>query len=240
MEYNYTALVLRKKKIGETDRLYTLYTREAGKVQSIGRGIRKPQAKLAGHLETLNQSAIIVARRHGLGNIASAITEEYFLHIKKNVRLLQLALKSVAVFDCLVESGEKDEMLFEMLKEYLQTLNQVSLEEGDALARIVTQGFLFRILSHNGYHLEMNVCAVSGEELSLDEQYCFSPEAGGVVKHRYGSGLQRVIAVSENAIKLMRLFSRHKLASLQKVRVQEMDLVCVERVSQDFLQWILK
>ncbi len=54
MEYRYTAIVLGKKEVGETDRLYTFYTREQGKVRVVAKGVRKPEAKLAGQLENLS------------------------------------------------------------------------------------------------------------------------------------------------------------------------------------------
>ncbi len=238
MEYNYTAIILRKKKIGETDRLYTFYTLEAGKLQSIGRGIRKPQAKLAGHLETLSQSDVIVARRHGLGNIASAITERYFLALKSDEATLALVFESIASFEKLVDFEEKDEALFDLLQIYLTTANALVSEGKSDKVKIVTQGFLFQLLSHLGYHLEMRACAVSGEPLASVNRYYFSPDAGGVIEARFVGQAQRAVAINENAIKLIRLFFQNKLSSLSRVQVAQEDLVCVESVSRAFLQWI--
>lgn len=238
MEYNYTAIILKKKKIGETDRLYTFYTLEAGKIQSIGRGIRKPQAKLAGHLETLSQSDIIVARRHGLGNIASAITEHYFLHLKSNEVALQQVFDVIASFERLIDLEEKDEELFALLQSYLTAVNSLVGENKGEKVRIVTQGFLFQLLSHLGYHLEMYACAISGEVLSATSKYFFSPEAGGVVSAAHINRSQRVVSLNHNAIKVMRIFSHNKLSSLHRLQVSHEDLVCVEHVSRAFLQWI--
>lgn len=238
MEYNYTAIILKKKKIGETDRLYTFYTLEAGKLQSIGRGIRKPQAKLAGHMETLNQTDMVVARRHGLGNIASAITERYFPKIKSDARTLRGVLDAVASFERLVDFEEKDEELFELLRSYLAAVDGLEGEGTSYKARIVTQGFLFLLLSRLGYHLEMRVCAVSGEPLSSANRYLFSPDAGGVIDARFLGHGQRVVSVNENAIKLIRIFFQNRLASLPRLLVGEEDLVCVEHVSRSFLRWI--
>lgn len=238
MEYNYTAIILKKKKIGETDRLYTFYTLEAGKLQSIGRGIRKPQAKLAGHLETLNQSDIIVARRHGLGNIASAITERYFLGIKSDAATLKQVFEAISVFERLVDFEEKDEVLFALLQSYLTTVNALSEETRHEKVHIVTQGFLFQILSHLGYHVEMRACVVSGELLSVSKRYYFSPDAGGVIEARFMDQAQKAVAINQNTIKLIRLFFQNKLASLTRVQVTREDLVCVEQVSRSFLQWM--
>lgn len=238
MEYNYTAIILKKRKIGETDRLYTLYTLEAGKLQSIGRGIRKPQAKLAGHLETLNQSDIIVARRHGLGNIASAITEQYFLGIKSDVSALKQVFEVVALFEKLVDFEEKDAELFDLLRSYLTTMNTLAQERKQEKICVVTQCFLFQLLSHLGYHLEMQCCVISNEPLLASKHYYFSPDAGGVIDARFVSQAQKAVAINESTIKLIRLFFRNRLSSLTRVQVHHEDLVCVERVSQSFLQWI--
>jgi DNA repair protein RecO (recombination protein O) len=238
MEYNYTAIILKKKKIGETDRLYTFYTLEAGKLQSIGRGIRKPHAKLAGHMETLNQSDVIVARRHGLGNIASAITEQYFLGIKSDEAVLKQVFEAITFFERLIDFEEKDEELFSLLQSYLMTVNALAQKAKQEKVKIVTQGFLFQLLSHLGYHLEMRFCVMSGEPLSASERYYFSPDAGGVIDARFVNQAQKAVSINENAIKLIRLFFQNKLFSLTRLQVKHEDLVCVEHISRSFLQWI--
>lgn len=238
MEYNYTAIILKKKKIGETDRLYTFYTLESGKIQSIGRGIRKPKAKLAGHLETLSQSDIIVARRHGLGNIASALTEHYFLSLKLHEEILKYVFESISFFERLVDFEEKDEQLFVLLQAYLVTMNDLSAKGKVEKARVVNQGFLFQMLTHMGYHLEMQSCVLSGNPLSSSTSYVFSPDAGGIIESRFIHQVRKVVAANENAIKLMRLFSGHSLVAVSRVAVGHKDLVCVEHISRSFLQWI--
>ena len=60
-ENRFTAIVLKKKEIGETDRLYTFYTDTIGKVQFVAKGVRNSEAKLAGQLETLMLGLVIVA-----------------------------------------------------------------------------------------------------------------------------------------------------------------------------------
>lgn len=60
------AIVLKKLDIGEHDILYALYTRDCGKVVARATGIRKNEAKLRGHLETLSLSAVrLITGRNG-------------------------------------------------------------------------------------------------------------------------------------------------------------------------------
>ena len=60
MEYKYTSIILDKKDVGETDRIYSFYTLEGGKIQSLAKGVRKSGAKLAGSLENFLFAGVIV------------------------------------------------------------------------------------------------------------------------------------------------------------------------------------
>ncbi len=57
----YTAIILASRDVGEFDRLYIFYTREAGLLRAMGRGVRKQEAKLAGHLEPGTLSEVYIA-----------------------------------------------------------------------------------------------------------------------------------------------------------------------------------
>ena len=39
MEYKYNGIILGKNDIAETDRIYSIYTREAGKIRVLGKGV---------------------------------------------------------------------------------------------------------------------------------------------------------------------------------------------------------
>ncbi len=49
------AVVLKKTKLGEADRILTFYTPDMGKTQGVAKGIRRPKSKMAGHLELLGE-----------------------------------------------------------------------------------------------------------------------------------------------------------------------------------------
>jgi DNA repair protein RecO (recombination protein O) len=238
MEYNYTAIVLKKREIGETDRLYTFYTLESGKIQAVGKGVRKPRAKLAGHLETLNRTDIIVARRHGLGNIAGAIAEREHAAAKARADVLAKVLETVGAFERLVDTEERDVELFLLLQEYLETADRLAQEGTLAEVRLVSQGFLFKLLEALGYRAEMRRCAVSGEPLSAERRYAFSPDAGGAVGVEFVGRVRQAVPLDGNAIKLIRIFFQNRVSSLPRLRADEKTLLQVERASKAFLVWI--
>jgi len=237
MEYRYTAIVLKKREVGETDRIYTFFTREAGKIASIAKGVRKSEAKLASALETGSKVEVMVVRTRGMGKIAGAVLEESFTVLRQNFEALRLMLEALSIFDRLIEPEEKDEVLYELLETYLKTLaTLVSTGRDDKLV-LSTEAFLFQLCFHLGYPLQLNVSVVSGERLRAGERYVLSPSQGGVLG-MYEAGVSDGLVVHEATIKLLRLFGQHSPFALSKVAVSGETLNELSRFRQIFLAWI--
>lgn len=238
MELRYNAIVLRKKEVGETDRLYTLYTESAGKVSLVAKGVRKPEAKLAGQLETLMQGLVIVVKGRGAGKIAGAVAEQSFIHLRNDLDILKRTLEAVSIFERLVGWEEKDSALFELLGKYLEIVNDLAKEQKKDKVLLVTEGFLFQLFAHLGYEIETGVCVVSGKKLASGERHLFSPSAGGIVRSEHAHETHGALPVSESVIKLIRLFLHNKLEALPKVTVPEKDIREARQAATRFFQWI--
>lgn len=238
MEIRYNAIILRKKEVGETDRLYTLYTETAGKVSVMAKGVRKSEAKLAGQLETLMQGLVIVVKGRGAGRIAGAVAENSFLAIRTDGDILQGVLASVNMFDRLVEWDEPDEILFHLLFTYLISVDECMKQEKKEKIILLTTSFLFQVFAHLGYALEMNKCVISGKKLHIGEKHFFSPSAGGVITAISSAPSGDVFPVSENVIKLLRIFLTQKLEMITKVRANDKDVQESFFIAKRFFQWI--
>lgn len=238
MELRYNAIVLRKKEVGETDRLYTLYTESAGKLQLVAKGVRKPEAKLAGQLETLMRGLIIVVKGRGAGKIAGAVAEQSFIHLRGDLDILKRVLEAVSIFERLVGWEEQDKALFELLGKYLGLANDLARDQKKEKVFLLTEGFLFQLFAHLGYEIETGMCVVSGERLTSGERHFFSPSAGGMVRGEHAHRAHGALPVSESVIKLIRLFLSNKLETLMKIAVPEKDTREARQVATRFFQWI--
>jgi DNA repair protein RecO (recombination protein O) len=74
--YRARAFVLRRHALGEADRIVTLYTREQGKRRAVVKGVRKPQSRLAGHIElfSLVDTYLVVRENLDVLTQATALT----------------------------------------------------------------------------------------------------------------------------------------------------------------------
>jgi DNA repair protein RecO (recombination protein O) len=247
MQLSSTAIVLKKIDIGETDRVYSFLTLEYGKVRAVARGVRKSEAKLAGQLETLNLVHLSVMKSRGKGNIASAIAEAYFSHIRESEASLRAAMEGVSLVDRLTEEDESDRDLFALLLEYLRALDIVSAlprldarEELRFLEKIflLSQGFSWKLLARLGYSVEARVCAAGREALPKNERYFFSPDLGGIVCARHREKATTTFSLGENAIKFLRLIFANSLASLPKLSIDRDATLSLRRALKSFLDWI--
>ncbi|QQS16111.1 MAG: DNA repair protein RecO [Candidatus Moraniibacteriota bacterium] len=246
MDFSYTAIVLGKRDIGETDRLYTFFTQEGGKVKAMGRGSRKPAAKLAGHLETLSLIDLSIARSRGRGNISSAVVENMFPHIRRDEVSLRTALEAVSIIDRRMEDGEVDAEVFLLLLGFLRALEIVSAlprQGSDEVSRfsekvfLLSQGFLWKFLDRLGYRIEVRRCAAGQESLVAGERYCFSPDLGGIVCSRHREGARLTLPFGENAVKFLRLLFVNSLTSLPKLSVDRETAISLRRALKSFLDW---
>lgn len=237
MEYKYTGIVLGKYDVGETDRIYVIYTLEQGKIRVLAKGVRKMQAKLAGSLENFNLADILVARNKGMGKIKSAIVENNFSNIKNNLELLEKVFQVVGIFGRLMEDEQKDEEAFFLLAQYLQMMNEKN--EDDFLRfRVITQGFLHQLFSLLGYQLEISTCAVCRGKIKSGGNF-FSMLHGGAVCLECGGDVIEKIRVTDNTIKAMRIFSSNSLKSLSKLKIKKEEIIELERISDLFYRWIV-
>lgn len=237
MEYKYTGIILNKRDIGETDRLYTIFTREGGKIKSLAKGVRKPHAKLASSLETLTLADLTVVKNRGTGKIAGSIIENSYPNLKKDGAAMLAVFGAIGLFNKLVDLESQDQNLFALLADYLAAADEGArkhLEE--EVSRLQALGFSLKLLEHSGYKIETTRCVLCGSRLS-GEQFHFSAELGGIMDGRCASSQPGTITVGANTIKLMRILFSSSLRSLDKLKVEKKELDVLDRVLRAFLLW---
>lgn len=238
MDYKYTGIILNKKNVAETDRIYTAYTREAGKIRVLGKGVRKPNAKLAGSLETLTMAEIFVAKSWGMGKITGAIVLDNFLNIKSNFDALEKVGRVLDTFGKIIADQEKDEKIFEIFSEYLKSTDKLSIGEKETdKMDILVLGFLFKLMGEMGYRLEVESCVNCGATLKPENNY-FSPGKGGVLCQTCHALDNKRLKISAESIKLIRIFLKNKISNLGKLQVPKKDINNLQVVLREALNWL--
>jgi DNA repair protein RecO (recombination protein O) len=239
MDFKYTSLILSKRDIFEVDRIYNFYTLEEGKIQAVGRGVRRPNAKLAGNLEPLTQAEIYVSKRKGMGNITGAIAVNNFLAVKGDFLATSRVFWALAHFDKLITQQEKDARVFELLLEYLEAMEKLSLEKkAEYKFDVVTLGFLFRLTESLGYKIQVEYCVNCGQKIVAGNENFFSAERGGALCSQCAKTERKKVKNSDSSIKLIKIFLKNKIKSFSKLEVSEKDLRELKLIWKELIDWV--
>ena len=120
--YQTEAIITKKTKLGEADRILTLYTPHLGKIQAVAKGVRRPRSKMSGHLELLTHSQVSFARGRNIDTVTGCHTNHPFLKIKRDLGLISYALYITELVNRFTEDHVEDYPLFKLLLETLLQL----------------------------------------------------------------------------------------------------------------------
>lgn len=237
MDYKYTGIILGKKDVGETDRIYTIYTLESGKIRVLAKSVRKANAKLAGFLENFNLAEIFIAKSQGMGKITGSLVINNFPEIRNNLEIVRDVFGSIELISKMIKDESKDQKIFNLLKEYLEIMNEIAKENDQDKNEIISLGFAFKFFEELGYKIEVGTCAYCQEKIREGNNF-FDPEQGGIVCEKCLSNLQTRIRANSNAIKILRIFFQNSLKSLIKLKTDKKDLDNLMIIKREFLKWI--
>ncbi|MBI1755111.1 DNA repair protein RecO [Candidatus Azambacteria bacterium] len=147
-----TGLIIKRQNKGEHDQFLTLYTKKYGKIELVARGIRRSDAKLAGHtgLFYLSEVAFVLGVRHKV--LTSAREIEHFSTLKKDTEKMQAARHVARLIDVFTLFEEKDEDIFHLVVGAFDYLNRKELKPLEL--KFFLRYFEFKFLSALGYEPE--------------------------------------------------------------------------------------
>ena len=166
VHYRSQGFFLKKSARGEADELFTIYTKDFGKLKIIGKAIRKITSKLRGGvgLFYLSDIEFIQGKTHKTLTDASLI--ENFKDIRQNLVKLRIANEIAELVDSLIAKEEKDEKIWELLNEVFQKLNNPRLPV--ASCQLLYYYFFWHLVSILGYQPAISGCSIEGQKINCD------------------------------------------------------------------------
>ncbi len=121
--YKTEAIILKRKNIGEADRILTVFTRQYGKVQIKAVGVRKIASRRSPHIEPLNLVLLTLYRGRNLPILTEAQTQENFSDIKDNLKKVGFAYHICELVDGLCPENQENRSVFVLLRNTLSRLS---------------------------------------------------------------------------------------------------------------------
>ncbi len=210
--YKTQAIVLRQRKLGEADKIVTLYTAHGGRVDAVAKGVRRTKSRLAGHLEPLTLGSYLMAEGRELDIVTQAETIDAFPGIRGDLDRLGRGLYCAELVDRLTPERSEGNPIFRLLQE---TLGYLSTSPGYDLA---VRRFELRLMDQLGYRPALANCAVCDTPLKPQNNY-WSISGGGAICPDCADDSLRLAPLSLNALKMLRLIERGSFEDAARVRL---------------------
>ena len=231
--YKTEAIVLRQRKLGEADKIVTLYTSHQGKLDAVAKGVRRTKSRLAGHLEPLTLGAYLLAEGRELDIVTQADTVEAFPALRDDLERLSRGLYCAELVERLTPERSEANPVFRLLAETLGYLNSAPEYE------LVARRFELRLLGELGYRPSLVECAVCGKRLEPEANF-WSSDAGGALCPGCADDSLRLAPLSLNALKLLRLMQRAPFEDVARVRVSGALAAELESCLGDYVRYVLE
>lgn len=155
--YRTTGVVLSSRDHREADRWYSVLTQEHGKIEVLGRGARKPLAKLAPHLEMPAVLDLLVVRGRAYDTVVGVERRRAFGAVSGDLARLLLMNNALHLVDIGTRSYEPDPVLYEQIVQWLEFLN-TSPAVSPERSGFLLGSFALKLLAIIGYRPVVNRC----------------------------------------------------------------------------------
>ena len=171
--YRAQGIVLRGIRLGEADRIVTLYTQAHGKVRAVAKGVRKSRSRFGGRLDAFTHVDLLLYRGRSDLDI---VTQADILTRPRTIRTDYPCFCSASAIADAVErttpERERNIKVFLLLRSAIQ-----ALEDGADDPALIAYAFLAKLSSMSGLHPTLPVCVECGAQ----RRVAFSHARGGAV-----------------------------------------------------------
>jgi DNA repair protein RecO (recombination protein O) len=231
--YQTYAIVIKETRIGEVDKILSLYTAELGKVKAVAKGACRPGSKLGGNVEPLTYSLLMLARGRNLDIVTQSQTIDAFPALKSDLWRMACGLYILELVDSFTVEHDENRPLFELLLDALNWLCQSDNNE------TVLRYFELHLLDCLGYRPQLQRCAICNSPIKPAVNF-FSFGQGGILCPNCGQEGPAAGPISVEVLKVLRLWQRCDYATARRVVLKSALALELEQVMHGYIEYILQ
>jgi DNA repair protein RecO (recombination protein O) len=209
--YKTEAIVLRARNYGEADQVLTIFTRSAGKVHAIAKGVRKPRSRLRGGVQPFTLSQIVFHTGRTWDIVTQTEPQTVWLGLGTSLDRFVLASYTAELLEALLPEKEGNSQAFALACQAFAGLAGPDPE-------LTVRAFEVQFLSLMGYRPILDVCAHDGKPLQGDK-LGFSARSGGALCRECIGIDPHGLKISRQALAVMATLERLELSRVSRLKV---------------------
>ena len=137
-------IILKRRNLGEADRILTVFTLQKGKISVLAKGVRRIISRRSGNVELLNRVSMYLHQAKTFLILTEASALATYQKIKGDLTLSTYSYHIIELVDKLTAENQENRILYEHLVEVLRRLERKPRQ-------ILIRAFEVKILSNLGF-----------------------------------------------------------------------------------------
>lgn len=137
-------VILKRRNLGEADRILTVFTLQKGKISVLAKGVRRITSRRSGNVELLNRVLMYLHQAKTFLILTEAVSLDTYHKLKEDLALSAYAFHIIELVDKLTAENQENRILYEHLVNVLQRLSRNPRQ-------ILIRAFEVKILSNLGF-----------------------------------------------------------------------------------------
>ena len=222
------AIVLRHRRLGDADRIVTLLTPTRGKVDVVAKGALRSRSRMAGHLEPLTRTEVVLAHGRSMDIVTQAQTLDSFTALHTDLDRLSTGMYLLEATDRLTFEEADLHTVYDLLHAAL-----VRLARGDGL-QLVARTFELALLEATGFLPEWSECLQCGLPVAAEDA-AWSATSGGVFCPNC-RGAHAAVPIEPRALRVLRAFQSQPYEEAARIRLEPELSGRIERIMNELMQ----
>lgn len=151
--YKTQGIVVGREDVADSDRMFSIFSKDFGRVEVAGKAIRKINSKLKGGIDLLYLADIEFVQGKHRKTLTDAFSLEKFKNISESPEKFMIASRICGIVDEFIGGQEPDEQIFNLLNETLDKLNVYPARQ------LVYYYFFWNFVSFLGYAPDLSKIA---------------------------------------------------------------------------------
>jgi len=235
VHYRTKGLILKKDNLREADQSFTIFTKDFGKIDVLGKGIRKVPSKLRAGIEAFYFSEIEFIQGKIYKILTDAVLIDKFKNLRKSLKKLNIAYKISELLGDLIYRQESEKRIFDLLLKTFQKLDKSDLDTKEP--ELIYYYFFWKLILILGYGPELHQCVVCQRTLKPEKLYLNSQE-GGIICQNCFLKVKLGKEISPEIIKILRIILERDWKTVFRIKTERKHLKLLKEASRDYLSFV--
>jgi DNA repair protein RecO (recombination protein O) len=235
---NMTAIVLKVRDLGESDKIVIFYSKQAGKMAGIAKGAKRSKKRFSNKLEIFSLLDVFYddRNRSGLVRIAEAELVTPFQSLRENYERYVSAVLACELIYYWSRDNDADKNIFNLL---LWVLKRIDTGNSPRMAQIFFQVKLYTLL---GYRLHLSGCIKCENVEQSGMPYVFHPGRHGMLCKKCSPSFisKEMVPLSMNTIKLLQHAQDLPMEKLSRLRFSDVSIKEALELFKVYGQYLLQ